>query len=151
MRALGNSDIPVDKCGFTIHSEKGWLGASPDGRVKGLDSDGIVEIKCPYSKREVSPEDACGDSSFYCELINSEVRLKQTHAYYHQVQLQLFVGIGLYHWCDFCVYTCKGFSVQRIFPNNSWQERYIPKLESYFDDFILLEIVTCKYKPTYVI
>ena len=84
--------------------------------------------------------------SFYCELINSEnleVRLKQTHSYY-QVQLQLFVGIGLYHWCDFCVYTCKGFSVQRIFLNNSWQERYIPELESYFDYFILLENVTRK-------
>ena len=37
-----------------------------------------------------------------------------TH-YFHQVQLRLYVGADLYGWCDFCVYTCKGMSIEQIY------------------------------------
>lgn len=39
----------VDLLGFAVHSkpEYDWLGASPDGV---LDSNGILEVKCPYNK-----------------------------------------------------------------------------------------------------
>ena len=144
--------VIVEKCGFIIHHDRGWLGASPDGRVKNgacNQRDGILEVKCPYSKREVSPEEACSDSNFYCELVNSKVQLKKTHSYFHQVQLQLYVGADLYDWCDFCVYTCKGMSVQHILPDFKWQEESIPLLESFFDDYMLPEIVLGKYKPGY--
>ena len=36
-----------------IDPERGWFGASPDGKVKDLGSeqpDGVIEVKCPYSK-----------------------------------------------------------------------------------------------------
>ena len=62
MTKLGHSNISVKKCGFIIHPEKGWLGASPDGKVTDPVSDqpdSIIEVKCPYSKREVTPEEAC--------------------------------------------------------------------------------------------
>ena len=52
MKALGKI---VSKSGFIVHPEKGWLGASPDGFVKDTTYeflDGLLEIKCPYSKRE---------------------------------------------------------------------------------------------------
>ena len=60
MTKLGHSNIMVKKCGFIIHPEKGRLGASPDGKVKDPVSDqpdGIIEVKCPYSKCEVTPEE----------------------------------------------------------------------------------------------
>lgn len=49
--------------------EKGWLGASPDGRVydEVSQSDGILEVKCPYSKCGMSPVQACDDPAFCCE------------------------------------------------------------------------------------
>ena len=83
------SNTTVQKSGFIIHAENGCLGATPDGRVhaKASHSDSILEVKCPYSKREVSPDQACNDSAFCCELIQDEVRLKKSHPYYHQVQL----------------------------------------------------------------
>ena len=115
MEKLGKAAISVQNCGFIVHPEKGWLGASPDGKMKDLSfkqPDSIIEVKCPYSKREVTPEEACNDPNFFCELVDSQVQLKLTHAYYHQVQLQLYVGTDLYHWCDFCIYTCKGLSMQ---------------------------------------
>ena len=113
--------------------------------------DGVIEVKCPYSKREVTPREACSDPKFYCELVNSEIRLKSSHIYYHQVQLQMYVGADLYQWCDFCVFTCKGLSIQRIFPDSAWQEKYIPELESFFDNCTVPKIVMPKYKPTYIL
>ena len=47
---------------------KGWLGASPDGWVgdpSHTPSNGILEIKCLYSKTEEEPEDMCKDDKFY--------------------------------------------------------------------------------------
>ena len=79
------------------------------------------------------------------------LRLKQTHPYYHQVQLQLYVGVDLYAWCDFCVYTTKGVAVERISLDTSWCNTAIPELESYFDAYVLPEIVNPMYKPSFVL
>ena len=81
-----STSITVEKCGFIIHHKHCWLGASPDGKVKDLNSDqqdGILEIKCPYSKRDVEPEEACKDPTFYCEIKDSRICLKSSHAYCH--------------------------------------------------------------------
>ena len=145
--------VTVEKCGFIIHPKHGWLGASPDGCVVDTACDepnGIVEIKCPYSKRDVTPEEACKDINFYCEFKDSCVTLKPNHSYYHQVQLQLYVGSDLYKWCDFCVYTTKGLSIQRILPDPAWQSK-ISKIESFYDNHMLPEIICAKYKPGYIL
>ena len=50
MKKLGCLNISVKKCGFIIHPKKGWIGASPDGKVSDPDSEqphGIIEVKCP--------------------------------------------------------------------------------------------------------
>ena len=151
MKALGKN-VVVSKSGFIVHPEKGWLGASPDGFVKDTTyefPDGLLEIKCPYSKQEETPEAACLDLNFYCKLENYQIRLKNSHAYFHQVQLQIYVASDLCKWCDFCVYTCKGKSVERIFPDKKWQKDTILQLQSFFYDFMLPEIVLGKYKPSY--
>ena len=93
----GYSGLTTSPCGFIIHPEKGWLGASPDAKV--LDPlhslhNGIAECKCPYSKRDKSPQEACNDSSFFCELVDEKLCLKRNYQYYSQVQLQLFVSIN---------------------------------------------------------
>lgn len=47
------------------------------------------------------------------------------------------------------VFTCKGFSIQRILPNSKWQEEAIPVLQSFFDDYMLPEMLLNRYKPSY--
>ena len=89
-----NWSVSVEKCGFIIHPSKGWLGASPDGRVKDPTSKhcyGIIEVKCPYSKRDMTPEQACMDPNFCCGLVESKVCLKKNHSYY-QVQLHFMLA-----------------------------------------------------------
>ena len=59
-------------CGLFIDKEKPYLCTTPDGLI---DDDGIVEVKCPYSAREMSPEEG----------------IRKKHQYYFQVQGQLHI------------------------------------------------------------
>ena len=71
VKSHGKQRLITKKCGFIIHPTLGWLGASPDAFVTDPHSclpDGIAEFKCPYSKREMTPIDACQDPKFYCFL-----------------------------------------------------------------------------------
>ena len=134
----------VEACGFIIHPHQCYLEASPDGKVKDRSStqpDGIIEIKCPYSKRDVEPEDACKDSNFYCELKDSNICLN-----YHQVQLQLYIGSDLYSWCDFCVFTTKGLSITLMFPDEEWKKEKIPQLKLYWHRYMKPKLIEQHHK-----
>ena len=75
----------------------------PDAKVYDpscIDCNGIAEFKCPYSKRDKSPQESCQDPNFFCELANGSFQLKHKHNYFHQVQLQLFVSGDMFSWCS---------------------------------------------------
>ena len=131
----------------------GWLGASPDAFVidpSEIICNGIVEFKCPFSKKDVLPQEACRDPNFYLMFTDNEYHLNHYHIYYHQVQLQLFVSMDKHAWCDFCVFTLHGVAVERIWLDTEWCNKYIPELESYFDVYILPEMILPKLKPSYI-
>ena len=77
------------------------------------DPNGILEVKCPCTKREVRPEEACQDPDFYCMFEGEYLHLKRSHLYFHQVQLQLYMCSDFCSWCDFCILTTKGCLVCR--------------------------------------
>ena len=152
MREHGHLNLSVKECGFIISPHEGWLGASPDGRVYDPSSDqpnGLLEVKCPYTKRAQTPLEACKDAEFYCTIENGKLKLKHNHAYYHQVQLQLYVSKDMFSWCDFCVYTTKGCLVTRISLDENWVKDNVPKLEAYFEECMLKEIICGRLKPSY--
>lgn len=152
-KAHGKVKVTTSKCGFIIHPTIGWFGASPDARVRDPHSDfpdDIVEFKCPYPKRKMTPCEACQDPNFYC-ISDNGLHLRRSHHYYHQVQFQLFVGIDLYDWCDFCVYMSKGTEVERIWLNTKWCEKSIDKLDSYYHAYTIPEILSPLHKPSYVL
>ena len=151
MRNQGHINLSVEDCGFIVNLYEGWLGASPDGRVHDPSSDqpnGLLEIKCPYTKRAQTPQEAREDTAFYCTLENGKLKLKHNHAYYHQVQQQLYVSKDTFSWCDFCIYTTKGCLVTRISLDEKWVEENIPKLEAYFEECMLEEIILGCLKPS---
>ena len=64
-RAHGKMKLTTQQCGFIIHPTMGWFGASPDACIIDPHSEfpnGIAEFKCPYSKKELTPREACKDS-----------------------------------------------------------------------------------------
>ena len=59
--------------GFFIVAKNFFLGCSSDGKVvvsASTDQFGLAEVKCPSSKFNVTPEEACSDPSFWLELVN---------------------------------------------------------------------------------
>ena len=90
--------VDVLSVGFAWHDNlEGWIGCSPDGVVG---DDGLVEIKCPSSKRHL-------------EYLTSGAAPKE---YLPQIQFQLWVTGR--QWCDFVSYDprfeCGDFFVVRV-------------------------------------
>ena len=87
--------VTVLKSGLVISKCYCFLGATPDARI--IDTGcsicfGLAEVKCPSTKFNVTPLDACSDQNFFMEKISStRCRLKRNHAYFTQVQGQMGV------------------------------------------------------------
>ena len=107
---------------------------------------GFLEVKCPYSVRELSPIEASAAAGFFSEVDTTTgvLKLKEKHQYYAQVHGQM--GVGQRPWCDFVTYTMKGLSVQRIpFNSSFWTDKLLPKLVSFYDNCVAPEIVSPIY------
>ena len=136
MQKQSHKNFTVYNCGLVVNPSYPYLGASPDGKVFDPSSTspfGLIEIKCPYTWRNNSIEEACQDPNFPCAMINGFPRLKRDHkqGYYAQGQLALS---GL-PWCDFVVYLSGSHSlcVERIyFDADNWNNTLLPKLTSFY-------------------
>lgn len=126
------------ECGLFIHSEKVYLGASPDLLVEcQCCGPGVVEIKCPYSIAHKHPSHE--NLNYLCLGGNGTTTLKHNHAYFAQIQGQM--AISKRNYCDFFVYTHKGYFLERInFDNNYWRQ-ILNNLEIFFNDYLADELV----------
>jgi hypothetical protein len=83
-------DTVVDQCGLFISKKNPIFGASPDGLVDG--GKGVLEIKCPYSVRDVDLATmAPAQMPAFFECPHGVFMLKKSHKYFYQVQLMMFV------------------------------------------------------------
>lgn len=96
--------------GLSIDINNPFLGASPDGVIScdccGI---GLLEVKCTYKYRSVSPTcpEALSDKNYFLKKEQSgEVSLDIKHKYYAQVQAQL--SVSEHPYCDFICWTTKG-------------------------------------------
>ena len=59
-------DSHIHDCGFVVNNEFPFLGATPDGKVCHNGKVGLVEIKCPYSARDLTVQEACEQVKDFC-------------------------------------------------------------------------------------
>lgn len=95
----------------------------------------VLEIKCPFTYRNMTIENACKQSSFPLVMVDGSPKLKKQHpqGYYAQVQGQMALS-GL-DWCDFVVFLSGShtISVERIlFDPQYWNDKLLPKLKSFY-------------------
>ena len=143
-----DESIIVCSAGFVIYKEKPYLGATPDAYAHDpsrREPYGLIEIKCQYKYRNVTPEEACINSDFCSTLClqggTRTIKLKQNHHYYSQIQGQL--AITGRKWCDFVIYTDKGLTVETISFNESfWKDKLLPALSSFYKSCVAPEIVS---------
>ena len=92
-----------------------YLVASPDGILKcsWCETIFVIEIKCPIKATKMPlTKLAISDESFCMEYVNGEYILKKDHAYYYQVQLQMFSTQA--KACYFFVYSREAYLCQTI-------------------------------------
>ena len=134
----------VSRTRIHISTTDPCLAASPDGiivdstQAEGRQND-ILEIKCPYSGRTMTPEVACQEANKFCSsLVDGQAILKKLHNYYYQIQGQLV--ITQLPWCDFVIWTPHGTSVQRIERDeNLWKQMY-SKLKAFYHENLLPQL-----------
>lgn len=133
-------NIHIERCGLFIDEQIPFLGASPDGLIE---SDGIVEIKCPFAARFVTPEDAIARNISNLKALylhEKDEHMKQSHIYYYQVQGQLHITQRDY--CIFAIWTPLGLKVETIVRDDIfWNENMEKKLVQFYEQCLLPEIV----------
>jgi len=113
------------KCGFevkpapfVVHPDLPWLGASPDGYIRG---DMLLEIKCPFGLRD------------HAAPVPFKTIEDQPH-YYAQMQVQLFVTGR--EACLFWQWTPNDNALSRVDFNQDWINQNLPKLQAFYEEFL---------------
>lgn len=133
-----HQNIQLTNAGFFVYSDKPYLGASPDSIVEcTCCGKGVLEIKCPFCLKDGLPEE--GFRSFCCEKKDGMWKLKKSHAYFFQIQLQMTVCNVSYG--DFMVWTKKDYFVERIYRDEEFITSKCDNLKHLFINHILPEIV----------
>jgi len=103
----------VEPAGFVPFED--WMGASPDGY---LGSDGLLEVKCPYSLRGGGEFKSIAD---------------QPH-YYAQIQVQLYCTGR--QWCDFYQWAPHGSKIERVYLSQDWLNENMPILRQFHAEYL---------------
>ena len=141
-----HTNVNVQDSGLIINPQLPFLGATPDGNVScTCCGNGIVEIKCPYCHKGDSIEVASEDKKFCLKKrSDGQISLDHAHAYYYQIQTQLFVGNVDY--CDLCVCTFAkeeddGLYIERVFKDMEFWDGCVSKAEHFFRTALLPELL----------
>lgn len=125
----------IESCGLFIHKDLYFLGASPDGLIG---KDGLVEIKCPYSAQDMTPEE--GIEARKIRFWKKNMTINKNHHYYYQIQGQLEVTSRKY--CLFACWTPKGIKIEKIERDpNFWKTEMEPQLIYFYFNCLLPELV----------
>lgn len=140
--------VQVFVSGLVVNPDFPHLACSPDRKV--IDRMchphfGILEIKCPYSARELTPNEAVeyfkDDKSFSLKRERGSLVLKEDCP--HMIQIQAQMAITGAKWCDYVVYTFKGMHIQRIWYNDElWRDRILPVVDMFYNDHFLPYILS---------
>lgn len=118
-------------CGLAVHPAFSFFGASPDAKVCEEGITGIVEVKCPFSARDMKVQEAAESLSQFClQSTQNQLCLKKAHAYFFQVQGQLMITGAPF--CDFVLYTNKDVYVERILPDRNLHQDMLVRLSAFY-------------------
>jgi hypothetical protein len=99
---------------YFIDSDFPYLADSPDRLV--IDEDAILEVKCPYNARDLTPFEATEKKIIkFLEISVSKLKLKINDNYMYQIQGHLHITKK--EKCYFVVWTRKGLWYEEIFKN----------------------------------
>ena len=135
VQAKQHTSFKLEVTGLCVNPSFPHLGASPDGLVScSCCGQGVLEIKCPYSVRHTTP-----DQAPYLLPIEDGHMLSKQHDYYYQIQGQL--GILQRQRCDFVCWTPHGIHIEQIIYDPSFFATICVKLECFFVQVVLPRVL----------
>ena len=142
-----NRNIDIRETGLVLQPKLFWLAASPDGLVSDKSNEdvrqiGLIEIKCPKSKKNSKINDLVHDQSFYVKYEDGVPVLKKDHPNGYYTQIQMAMGLSQITFCDFIVYTFDGMIIIRTQFDEDYFFSLMQKLNSFYKDFMLPKLVT---------
>ena len=118
MKFYLNRNIDIRETGLVLQPKLFWLAASPDGLVSDKSNEdvrqiGLIEVKCPKSKKNGKINDLVRDQSFYVKYEDGVPVLKKEHPNGYYTQTQMAMRLSQITFCDFIVYTFDGIIIFR--------------------------------------
>lgn len=132
--------VVVKPSGLWLHN-RGFCGGSPDGLV---DESKLLEVKCPYSARDEDVMHIIGTNFFLH--VNDEgaialnVNNLQGHAYYHQVQANLWLTDR--DICDFVVWTPQSTVIFTVERDQQYESKYISALQEFYEQHFIVPYIS---------
>lgn len=129
--------VQVHCCGIVISKFFPWLACSPDGVFHENGNWKLLEIKCPYSRKENLLVDRDKKISFlrYIKFENDEWSLKKRCLYFSQIQIAMFV-LGL-KICSLYIYTSKDSIKINVSRDEEFLSEMLPKLQFFYFNYML--------------
>lgn len=128
--------------GLVISKTYPQLGASPDRLICcSCCGTGCVEIKCPYvlQQENLTISDFTERKNSYLEENAGQITIKKNHAYFYQVQLQMYVTKRKF--CDFVVWSPKEMFIERIKIDEAFLQVNIEKALDFHQKVIVPELL----------
>lgn len=137
--------IKIEPCGLFIDQDLPFLGATPDGICGQVT---IIEIKCPVSANKFGLEEAIKKKklTFWKCKSNGDLEIVKTHQWYYQIQGQLHISKKTK--CLFAVWCNERTPIKTeliMRDDRFWYEKMEKKLESFYLDCILPELVDSRH------
>lgn len=119
MDYMGQTGYHPEECGFFVHPEHDWLGASPDALIG---DNCILEVKCPFGLRNKKG----------AELVFKTAK-EQPH-YYAQMQMEMAcTGREKAH---FYQWTQHGSILEMVEFSQTWWDKNLPKMRKFYDWYL---------------
>ena len=141
-----HDNFSVQDCGLFIHPQYPHLGATPDGIIScQCCGSGALEIKCPYCRRDNVFSGNNSDMKAFCLQVTEggEWQLSRKHAYYYQVQTQIYVCQK--NFADFVVWSQEDIHIERIPPCQEFWNDISRKASDFFNHAVLPELIGKHY------
>ena len=131
------------KTALVIQAFLFWFAASSDGLSGYQTSDKklLLVLKCPHTKRNMSPIKLVQGTNFYMNLKNGKAVLKKIHSSGYYLQMQLAIGLSGFHKCGYVSYTFKALIIVGNKFGVSYFGSLIQKLNSIYKKIILPFII----------
>ena len=102
----------------------------------------VLEVKCPYTGRNLTIEEAAKSETFCLEKTESgQYALRKHHVYWHQVQGEMYFTHRKFGY--FVVWTTKDVAILRIEREENWAAN-IPRLTQFYLEHVFPKTVEGK-------